>query len=186
MDKENKILGENRRALILEWLESKNGPITGSDLAARTNVSRQVIVQDISLLKAKGHPLIATSQGYLYLHKDEKKKALRVIAVQHGNEETEDELNIIVDHGIKVRDVSVEHPVYGELTAPLMLNSRRDVQQFIKQLKKTNASLLSKLTNGIHLHTIEGSNEEDLNEVCYALKTAGYLLDASGSDNVHF
>lgn len=62
-----KILGDKRREVILEWLKNENRPITGGELASRTNVSRQVIVQDISLLKALGEPILATSQGYMYL-----------------------------------------------------------------------------------------------------------------------
>ncbi|MER2142040.1 MAG: HTH domain-containing protein, partial [Priestia megaterium] len=48
---QKKILGEERRELILQWLKTENKPMTGSELSKRTNVSRQVIVQDISLLK---------------------------------------------------------------------------------------------------------------------------------------
>ncbi|MHA4790996.1 HTH domain-containing protein, partial [Klebsiella pneumoniae] len=67
MKKERKLLGEERRALILQWLKENHRPMTGTELANKTNVSRQVIVQDISLLKARNEPIIATSQGYLYL-----------------------------------------------------------------------------------------------------------------------
>ena len=58
-----KILGEERRTLLLNHLKSSNQALTGSQLAKLTNVSRQVIVNDMNLLKAKNEPIIATSQN---------------------------------------------------------------------------------------------------------------------------
>jgi len=173
-----KILGDKRREVILEWLKNENRPITGGELASRTNVSRQVIVQDISLLKALGEPILATSQGYMYLKErtSEAKKAKRLIACKHAPEKTKEELNIIVDYGATVKDVIVEHPVYGDLTASIMVSNRKEVDEFIKKIETTNASYLSELTNGIHLHTILADNEKTLNEVCAALDQAGFLI----------
>lgn len=174
-----KILGDERRSLILKWLKEAKEPITGSTLAERTNVSRQVIVQDISLLKAKNVPIMATARGYLYIEKQKEGDVPPyqwVIAVKHKPEETKEELTILVDHGVTVREVSVEHPVYGDLTGSLMLSNRRDVEMFIDKMNKTNASLLSELTSGVHMHTISAASEEQLIEACNALKRAGFLL----------
>lgn len=177
-----KILGEERRELILQWLTEEDQPITGSLLATKTNVSRQVIVQDISILKARDFPILATAQGYVYLKEQSKSDAVvKVIACKHRPEQTEDELNIIVDYGGVVRDVVVEHPVYGDLTASLMIRNRRDVQLFIAKMTSTKASLLSQLTDGVHLHTIEARNKETIEEICEALSKAGYML--SSDDN---
>ena len=174
---QEKLLGEQRRETILEWLKTSRDPMTGSELAERTNVSRQVIVQDISLLKAKNEPIIATSRGYVYFKRGNQQKHTQVIACLHDAAQTEHELNILVDNGVTVKDVIVEHPVYGEITASLMLDSRRDVQFFMKKLQDTKASLLSKLTEGVHLHTIEADDEEKLNDACEALKKEGFLID---------
>lgn len=175
---QNKILGDERRSLILRWLKETDQPITGTLLATKTNVSRQVIVQDISILKAKKHPILATSQGYVYLKQQQTKQlSSRVIACIHTPEETEHELTIIVDLGGSIKDVVVEHPVYGDLTASLLIRSRRDVKEFIEKMSSTSASLLSQLTDGVHLHTIEAGTEEELDEICEALKEAGYLLN---------
>lgn len=172
-----KILGEKRRELILEWLQSEEKPLTGSDLATRTNVSRQVIVQDISILKARNMPILATAQGYMYMKsKTESDGVERVIACYHKPEDTKDELNIIVDHGATVKNVAIKHPIYGDLTASLMLRNRRDVDAFLDKVEKTKASLLSELTDGTHLHTIEAATNTQLDEVCAALEKAGYLL----------
>lgn len=176
----HKVLGEERRELIIEWLRSTPQPLTGSDLAKRTNVSRQVIVQDISILKARNHPILATSQGYIYVLEQVKTKThSRVIACQHRPEDSEHELTIIVDHGGVIKDVVVEHPVYGEITASLMIRNRRDVKHFIKKINSTNASLLSELTEGVHLHTIEAEFLDQLDEICDALDAAGYLLTSN-------
>ncbi|MFV9510817.1 transcription repressor NadR [Tepidibacillus sp. LV47] len=172
-----KKLGEERRKLILNWLKQSKEPLTGQQIAEKMNVSRQVIVQDISLLKAKNEPIIATSQGYVYMNdKEESYPYRRIIACSHSTQQTKEELNIMVDHGVLVKDVIVEHPIYGELTASLMLKNRREVQQFIDKMNETKASYLSDLTGGVHLHTLEAETEEQLDEVCEALEKAGLLL----------
>ncbi|WP_042142064.1 transcription repressor NadR [Paucisalibacillus sp. EB02] len=179
MNKEsNKILGEKRRQLILSWLKEEVDPITGKELSTRTNVSRQVIVQDISLLKATGEPIIATARGYVYLQESnlEQTKS-RVVVVRHTPEQTADELYTLVDYGVTIRNVMVEHPIYGDITGSLMIKNRREADVFLTELKNTGASLLSKLTEGIHLHTIEADNEKQLDEACEALRQAGYLLE---------
>ncbi|WP_047980425.1 transcription repressor NadR [Ornithinibacillus contaminans] len=173
-----KLFGEKRREMILAWLKSEGEPITGKELSERTHVSRQVIVQDISLLKATGEPIIATARGYVYFKENHaNKKSTRVIVVSHSSEQTADELYRLVDHGVTVQNVMVEHPIYGDITGSLMLKNRKEVDVFLAELKKTGASLLSKLTEGVHLHTIEADSDEVLNEACDALREAGYLLE---------
>ena len=176
--KKDKILVEERRKLILKWLHEADGPLTGSTLAHKTNVSRQVIVQDISLLKAKSHPIIATSQGYILMKTEEKQLVRRKIVCSHPPDPdlTKDELYTMVDHGAKVIDVTVEHPLYGDLTGSLLLQNRKDVDNFIKGFEEKKATLLSELTDGIHLHTIEASNETMIEEVKKALLQKGYLV----------
>lgn len=170
-----KILGETRRNLILQWLLDSTIPITGNELAEKTNVSRQVIVQDISILKARSHKILATSQGYMYL-REQQGKVTQIIACCHTPEESEKELTIIVDHGVSVKDVVIEHPIYGDLTASLMVSNRKEVKDFIQKVKQTNALLLSELTNGIHLHTIEANNQNQIEEVKKALQKEGLLI----------
>jgi uncharacterized protein len=178
MSEQKKVLGEERRTLILQVLKDSPVPLTGSELATRTNVSRQVIVGDITLLKARNEPIIATSQGYLYFKKNSNSPIFeRTIVCQHQPEETERELNLLVDHGVLVKDVKIEHSVYGDLTASIMVSNRQEVKQFLSNMKETNASLLSELTNGIHLHTISASNTQALDKAEAALKTAGYLIE---------
>ncbi|MBM7691907.1 transcriptional regulator of NAD metabolism [Peribacillus deserti] len=177
MKEEKKLLGESRRNRLLDLLKESNAPITGSELARLTNVSRQIIVGDITLLKARNEPIIATSQGYLFLHTPASPAlSERTIACQHSPGQAKEELYILVDLGVTVKDVKVEHPVYGDLTASIMVSNRHEVDQFLEKIKQTNAAYLSELTEGIHLHTISASNENTLNQAVAALKDAGYLI----------
>src|SRR3954447_5229825 len=117
MVEKRKVFGEERRALLIGLLKESDRPLTGSELASITNVSRQAIVGDITLLKAKNEPIIATSQGYLYLKQNASTYAFeRTIACRHSPDDTEKELNLLVDHGVLVKDVKIEHKVYGDLT----------------------------------------------------------------------
>ncbi|WP_088102641.1 transcription repressor NadR [Halalkalibacter urbisdiaboli] len=176
MNEGKKILGDERRRVIIDWLKESPLPITGSELAKRANVSRQVIVQDISILKAKNLPILPTAQGYLLLQNEPPKRVSRIIACKHDSTQAQEELLTIVDHGVTVVNVIVEHAIYGELTASLMISTRKDVEQFCQNLSKTKASLLSDLTEGVHLHTIEANSEKQLDEVEQALSNKGIIL----------
>lgn len=175
---QKKILGDERRTVLLSLLKESNEPITGSDLAAKTNVSRQVIVGDITLLKAKNEPIIATSQGYIYLKQSQMKASYEVtIACRHTPEDTEEELNLLVDHGVLVKDVRIEHAVYGDLTASIMVSNRQEVKQFMEKVIHTKAAFLSELTGGIHLHTLSASTKTALDKATAAMKSAGFLME---------
>jgi len=169
--------GDERRNEIILLLKNNVDPLTGGQLADHLNVSRQVIVQDISLLKAKNLPIMATSQGYIMTEFDPNNGAVtRTVACHHQPEQTEEELLILVDQGVRVKDVKVEHPVYGDITASIMVNNRKEVYQFIRKVNQTKASYLSELTDGVHLHTLEASSEGDLDDAVQALDEAGFLL----------
>jgi transcriptional regulator of NAD metabolism len=176
MNQSEKLKGEDRRIQLLKWLKEASNPLSGSFLAAKTNVSRQVIVQDMSLLKASGENIMATAQGYIYVKPDNGNTFSCVIAANHSPEETLDELNTIVDYGVTVENVTVEHPVYGDIQASLKLSNRKDVEDLIKRLKDTKATLLSELTEGVHMHTLSSDSQEKLDNVCAALREKGFLL----------
>lgn len=166
-----------RRRELLRLLRSSGTPATGTNLAKQLGVSRQVIVTDIAILRAEGQAILATPQGYL-LSSELPPTVARTIAVRHGNtlDEIQEELNLIVDYGAKVRDVIIEHPVYGELRGLLMVKSRRDVQEFVETMRAHAAEPLLVLTDGVHLHTIEAEDASILQEVESALQQAGYAL----------
>lgn len=178
MNEQKKLIGEERREQILSWLHQTNEPLTGSELAERARVSRQVIVGDITLLKARGIPIIATSQGYLLMTGADSAGAERVIACRHIPDDAEKELLLLVDHGVTVKDVKIEHPVYGDLTASIMVSNRKEVIQFLTRVNETNAVYLSQLTDGVHLHTIAAPDEQTLNDAEEALRRAGLLFES--------
>lgn len=167
---------EERRKQILEFFRGQSGPVSASALADRFSVSRQIIVGDVALLRASGMNIEATPRGYI-LTEEQKKGILRRVACTHNREQMEDELNICVDYGCEVLNVIVEHPVYGQLTGELHLQSRYDVAQFVEKVRREDAHSLSELTDGTHLHTLCCPTEELFHKVCEALEKAGYLLE---------
>lgn len=170
--------GEQRREEILKILQQSIKPISGTFLSRELKVSRQVIVQDVALLRAVGYDILATARGYI-LNKDTSMMHQRVILVQHIKEETEDELQTIIDNGGRVRNVIITHPIYGDLVADLMLKTRRDIRQFVQQLEDVYVTPLSTLTDGTHMHTIEATSEEELDMIEEELNKKGYLKSTS-------
>lgn len=164
-----------RRRRIVERIRSHHGPISGAELATHLRVSRQCLVQDIAILRAAGEEIVATPRGYR-LPEAAKDTHRAVLACRHAPDRTEEELQILVDHGVRVLDVIVEHPLYGELRGSLMLESRADVQDFLKQVNATHAALLSSLTGGVHLHTVEASRPEMISRARAKLRERGFLL----------
>jgi transcriptional regulator of NAD metabolism len=167
---------EKRRRELLKLLRKASRPLTGAELASHFNVSRQVIVQDIAILRASGEQIFASLQGYLVPSRPQESWVRAVAACRHTREQIEDELGIVVDLGGRVLDVIVEHPVYGELRGNLMVASRRDLSLFLESLDKTAANPLLALTGGIHLHTLEAPDQKVMEEITAALDKAGYLV----------
>jgi hypothetical protein len=171
---------EKRRVRLLDLLRHSDKPVSGTKLARRLRTSRQIIVQDIAVLRAAGEPIQSTVHGYL-LWRPEPEKSLpsahrSVIVSKHGKKECEDELMALVDLGVKVVDVVVEHPIYGEIRRPLMIQSPQDVRDFIEKLHHSGAELLCELTGGVHQHTIEAPREELLEKAKQVLSARGYLV----------
>ena len=165
--------GEQRRAAILEILRGAERPVSASALAARFNVSRQIIVGDVALLRASGSEITATPRGYRI--ERESTHIVRHIACRHDAREMRDELYAIVDEGCTVRDVIVEHPIYGQLVGQLDISTRYDVDEFMAKVMQSDAAPLSDLTEGIHLHTIFCPDEESYQRVLGKLKERGFL-----------
>jgi len=75
-----------------------------------------------------------------------------------------------------VIDVTVDHQVYGEITGQLGINNLTDVKGFMQKIKKyPEQKLLSTLTGGIHLHTIECASEQDFERIKAALSALDIL-----------
>ena len=56
---------QSRRNAIMEVLKAEEKPVSASTLAKQFNVSRQIIVGDIALLRAGGADISATPKGYV-------------------------------------------------------------------------------------------------------------------------
>ena len=166
--------GKTRRQQIIQELSQSSQALSGNTLAAKMGVSRQVIVQDIALLRTE-FPILATAQGYV-LYTPANQKYVRAYMVKHTLEQIPDELSSIIALGARVLDVIVEHDVYGQLRADLNLATIRDVDDFCKRLAKSSCGPLFPISQGLHLHTVEASSEKILDDIEKALEKKGYLV----------
>lgn len=162
----------NRRENIIHTLRQAADPVSAASLASALGVSRQIIVGDIALLRASGEKITSTPRGYVL---SEGGTSVYTLACVHGVEDTEKELNIMVDNGCKVLTVSVEHPVYGLLTGELQLANRYDVRQFVEKLQSGEVRPLSALTGGVHLHTLSCPDNECFERTRSQLEREGLL-----------
>lgn len=124
--------GEKRRENLLKILQESHKPVSGTKLAEKFQVSRQVVVQDIALLRASNHDIVSTHKGYVLKDKDH---ISRVFKVKHSEEKMLDELNLIVDCGGKVEDVFVYHKLYNVVRVPMNIKSRMDAKNTLSPLK---------------------------------------------------
>ena len=166
--------GEDRRNEIVERIRNSEIPVSGRALAAAFDVSRQVIVQDIALIRAAGHNILSTNRGYII---NEPNAVRRVFNVRHTDDQLEEELNAIVDLGGRVRDVMVNHRVYGRLTADLDISSRRKAAEFLADIRNGKSSPLKNITSDYHYHTIEADSEQTLDMIASMLKEKGFLVE---------
>ena len=166
--------GAERRRKIWERMRAHKGSLLGSELARQFGISRQSLVQDVAILRASGKEILSTPQGYR-LPSAVPSARRAILACQHAPERTEEELHILVDNGVKVIDVLVEHPLYGELRGSLMLGSRADVADFMKRWRGTKTTLLSSLTRGVHLHTVEAARQEEIERAKAELHARGFF-----------
>lgn len=146
----------DRRNQIIKIIRSSTAPVSASILATQLNVSRQIIVGDIALLRASGQNISATPRGYVF-ESEETQQAygyIGFIACRHNDGKLAEELYAIVDFGGTIIDVTIEHSTYGQISGRLDIASRHDADEFINKLNVSQSKPLSDLTHGIHLHRI--------------------------------
>ena len=163
---------QERRKTIINILLSEDRPIPGGELSEKCGVSRQIIVQDIAVLKGQGFDILSTHNGYLVQKSPFKD---RVFKVKHSTEQTEDELSTIVELGGTVVDVFVWHKVYGKMSAPLNVFSELQIKQFIEGIRAGKSTELMNITGGYHYHTVRAEKEETLDLIAEVLSKKGYI-----------
>ena len=175
--------GNERRTEILKLLTESQGPVSGVSLARQLGVSRQIIVQDIALLRAAGNDILAMNQGYMI---QSKPKLSRVFKVIHKEKDVEEELNTIVDFGGIVKDVFVYHKAYGVLRAEMNIRSRLDIVNFVEKIKSGKSNLLMNVTSGYHYHTVMADSEQLLDIIQEKLREMGFLARLQDYEPVEF
>ena len=168
------IAGSKRRDEIISRIKNSPVPVSGKVLANEYEVSRQVIVQDIALIRASGYDIISTNRGYIL---NAPKSVSRIFKVHHTDDELESELCTIVDLGGRVVNVMVNHHVYGHLEAELKVYSRRNVMEFMEDIRSGKSSPLKNITSNYHYHKVEADNEETLDLIENMLIEKGFLIE---------
>ncbi|MDR2514397.1 MAG: transcription repressor NadR [Christensenellaceae bacterium] len=164
-----------RRDQIAQRLKYSRQPVTGAALSQEMGVSRQVIVADIALLRSAGLTIYATPGGYLL---PPAFGPSRSVAARHeGFSAMQEELETIVALGGKVLDISIEHAVYGEFRATLMLQTLEEVSAFLNKMKGSGMAPMAALTGGVHMHTIAAGSEKELDAITEALRSRGFLVE---------
>ena len=165
--------GKERRKEIVALIMASEEPVSGSVLSEHFGVSRQIIVQDIAMLRAEGYDVLSTHQGYVIA---KGPFAERVFKLRHTSEQTEDELTTIVAMGGTVVNVFVWHKVYGKVEANLNIFSERSIAQFMDGIKSGKSKELMHITEGYHYHTVRADSEAVLDKIGAVLDEKGYIV----------
>ena len=168
--------GEARRETIKKMLLQAQRPLTGTALAQELHVSRQVIVQDIALMRAEQTPILSTNKGYL-LRAEAVPAAQpkRVFFVRHTTDRTMEEFMTVIELGGRILDVSVEHDLYGPIRADLLIENAQDAQDFVERLAACRDNLLKVLTDDCHFHTVCAPSQKLLDLIEGELRARGFL-----------
>lgn len=170
--------GSQRRKSIIALLESGTVPVSGTELAKKFGVSRQVIVQDIALLRAENRNILSTNKGYiLFQPHTEDKSCKAVIWVRHTQEQVLDEMSSIVELGGRMLNVSVDHELYGQIQLDLVINDMEDARDFVNKMEGSRSKPLCALTGDYHYHMICAPSEKVLSLIKEELRQKGYLAE---------
>lgn len=161
-----------RRTEILQILKKAAAPVAAKELAARFGVSRQVIVQDMVVIRVSTPCILSTTRGYVLQQDNGSSREFKVC---HAPEQIEDEMNLIVDCGGHIKNISISHRLYGRISADMDVRSRQDVREFVETLKNSSSSVLSNATSGYHYHLVAADTPERLDMIQQKLREAGFL-----------
>lgn len=161
-----------RRTEILQILKKAAAPVAAKELAARFGVSRQVIVQDMAVIRVSTPCILSTTRGYVLQQDNGSSREFKVC---HAPEQIEDEMNLIVDCGGHIKNISISHRLYGRISADMDVRSRQDVREFVETLKNSSSSVLSNATSGYHYHLVAADTPKRLDMIQQKLREAGFL-----------
>jgi transcriptional regulator of NAD metabolism len=164
-----------RRAALLRILSEADRAVTGSELSSTLGVSRQAIVTDVAILRAAGEHIVGTPQGYQM--EDASDGLTAVIDCSHPPNRGREEFEILIDRGIAVLDVSVDHSIFGTLRAPILIETRDDIDRYSERIIKAGEMPLSVITRGVHAHTVRARTVDALEAAKRELSERGILLD---------
>lgn len=165
--------GQARRKRLIEIIRKSDKPVSGTALANELEVSRQVVVTDIALIRANGIEITSTNRGYVLASEN---KCKRIIKSHHNDDQILDELFAIVDNGGCAENIIINHRFYNRLEAPLNVSSRRQAKEFMEAIASGKSKSLSSATSGYHYHIISADNEETLDIIEQELKDLGFWL----------
>lgn len=166
--------GAERRRKIIDMLRNSERPISGGAFADALKVSRQVIVQDIALIRANGIDVYSTNRGYVL---PETKTCSRIFKVHHTDDDMRDELTLFVDMGGSVEDVFIYHRAYNVIRGELGIRSRLDVEQYMEKISTGKSTPLKNITDSFHYHTVTASSELILDVIEEKLDQRGFLAE---------
>ena len=166
---------ERRKAIVARLMSEKEA-IPGNALSEEFHVSRQIIVQDIALMRAENNGILSTNKGYLLRSsKTENTQPKRVFYVKHATEVVLDEFMTVLDLGGKILDVAVEHELYGQINVDLLIETKADALDFHNKMMGCANQPLKVLTGGCHYHTVSAPSEKLLDLIEAELLHKGYL-----------
>ena len=170
--------GSQRRQKLLALLEEAQSPLSGTALARQLQVSRQVIVQDIALMRAENHNILSTNKGYL-CRPDAAGNAQpkRVFFVRHTTQQVLEEFLTVIDLGGRILDVAVEHEIYGQIRVDMLIEDPRDAREFARKLSQSPDNPLKVLTDDCHYHTVAAPSQRLLDLIEEELRSKGFLLE---------
>ncbi len=167
--------GNERRQAISEYLKDKGAAVSGTELARQFGVSRQIIVQDIALLRAGNRNILSTNKGYLlYQPGDSKTGVTAVVRVRHSAGQTLEEMRSIIDYGGSMLDVFVDHDLYGQIRTDLVIRNMEDAEEFCAKMKNSQSKPLKVLTDDWHYHTITAPSQKALQLILQELAQKGF------------
>ena len=169
--------GEERRVRILQRLQETDTPLSGTALAKAFHVSRQIIVQDIALMRAENYGILSTNKGYLLRsEKTENNQPKRVFFVKHTNDQVPEEFRTVIELGGKILDVAVEHELYGQIRVDLLIETEADATDFYERLLACRDNPLMVLTDDCHYHTVAAPSEKLLDLIEEDLRRKNLLI----------